>query len=78
MTMIKEKYAVGIDLGGTFVKYALVSDTGEILFDGKLPVGDTASREDTLEVIQDSIQHVVDWAAEKEIKLQGVGLVHPE
>ena len=51
MTIIKERYAVGIDLGGTFVKYALISDSGEILFDGKLPVGDTASRVDTLEVI---------------------------
>ncbi len=75
--MGKERYAVGIDLGGTFVKYALVSELGEILFSGKLPVRENSTREDTLKTIQDSIQHVVDESVEKGIKLQGIGIGTP-
>ncbi len=30
-------YAIGIDLGGTSVKYALVASDGGVLFSGKLP-----------------------------------------
>ena len=75
--MTKEKYAVGIDLGGTFVKYALVSVSGDILFSGKLPVGGHATREETLDIIQLSIQLVVDKATEKDIQLQGIGIGSP-
>ncbi len=75
--MTKEKYAVGIDLGGTFVKYALVSKSGGIPFSGKLPVGGHATREETLDIIQASIQLVVDKAAEKDIQLQGIGIGSP-
>lgn len=35
--MADRRYAVGIDLGGTAVKYALVASGGEVLFTGKLP-----------------------------------------
>ena len=75
--MTKQKYAVGIDLGGTFVKYALVSESGEISFDGKLPVGGTATRKDILDTIQESIQLVVDNASEKGLLLKGIGIGSP-
>lgn len=77
MTITKERYAVGIDLGGTFVKYALVSESGNILFNGKLPVGGNATCKDTLDSIQDSIQQVVDKATEKDIELKGIGIGSP-
>ncbi len=75
--MTKQKYAAGIDLGGTFVKYALVSESGEILFDGKLPVGCDATREYTLDIIEESIQQVVNKAAEKGVELNGIGIGSP-
>ncbi|MDD2474472.1 MAG: ROK family protein [Dysgonamonadaceae bacterium] len=75
--MTKERYAIGIDLGGTFVKYALVSETGNILFDGKLPIGSSATREDTLSIIEQSIKNVVDKAVEKDCKLKGIGIGTP-
>jgi len=77
MIMTKERYAIGIDLGGTFVKYALVSETGNILFDGKLPIGSSATREDTLSIIEQSIKNVVDKAVEKDCKLKGIGIGTP-
>lgn len=75
--MKEERYAVGIDLGGTFVKYALVSESGEILFTGKLPVGINATREDTLKTIEESIQHVVSESIERGVTLQGIGIGSP-
>ena len=36
MTIMK-KYAIGIDLGGTSVKYALIDNEGVFHFQGKLP-----------------------------------------
>lgn len=32
-----KKYAIGIDLGGTSVKYALIDNEGVFHFQGKLP-----------------------------------------
>lgn len=75
--MTNQHYAIGIDLGGTFVKYALVTESGEILFDGKLPVGDDATREDTLDTIQESIQQVVNEATKKGVNLKGIGIGTP-
>ena len=60
--MSSKRYAVGIDLGGTFVKFALVAETGEILFDGKLSVGGKAKREDILDAVSLSIQKIIDFA----------------
>lgn len=71
------RYAVGIDLGGTFVKYALVSESGEILVEGKLPVGGKSKREDILESVNMSIQNVIEVATAKSSKLTGIGIGSP-
>ena len=77
MTMTEKLYAIGIDLGGTFVKYALVSSLGELLFEGKLPVNG-ASREEVLSLIGESIQRVLDDVVEKEgVILKGIGIGTP-
>ena len=46
------RYAIGVDLGGTFVKIALVSNTGDIVFKDKLPIGNQASKEIILDTIE--------------------------
>ncbi|MCK3682843.1 ROK family protein [Maribellus sp. YY47] len=75
--MEKLRYATGIDLGGTFVKYALVAETGEIVLEGKLPVGGKASREDTLEAIRASIEKTVGKANEEGVQIAGIGIGSP-
>ena len=70
-------HAIAIDLGGTFVKYALISNSGEILFQGKLPIGGEATREDTLDVIRNSIQQVIDEAEKRTIEVKGIGIGTP-
>ena len=71
------KYAAGIDLGGTFVKYALVSSTGEILTEGKLPVGGKATKEDTLNAIEASIKETISAADGLKIEIEGIGIGTP-
>ena len=46
------KYAVGIDLGGTFVKAAVVSEDGELLYKSKLPIGFSAKKQTILNIGQ--------------------------
>lgn len=75
--MKKLRYAVGIDLGGTFVKYALVSEVGDILLDGKLPIGGRASKDDTLEAIKSSIQMVMEKAKYEAVDVVGIGIGSP-
>ncbi len=71
------KYAAGIDLGGTFVKYALVSSAGDILTEGKFPIGGKATKEDTLNAIELSIQKTIDKAKEEGISVAGIGIGSP-
>jgi len=71
------KYATGIDLGGTFVKYALVSSAGDILVEGKLPIGGKATKEDTLYAIESSIQITIDKAKEESVEVVGIGIGSP-
>ena len=75
--MGKLRYAAGIDLGGTFVKYALVSETGDILLEGKLPIGGKATKDDTLNAIEASIQKAIDKANEEDLKVEGIGIGSP-
>ncbi len=75
--MRKERYAVGIDLGGTFVKFALASESGEILFSDKLPIGETATRDDILDTIGKSIQRTLGKAAENGFSVAGIGIGTP-
>lgn len=75
--MKNTKYAIGIDLGGTFIKFALVSETGEILFNGKLSIGSSATRDEILDTIHKSIEMSVQFAAEKQIPVSGIGIGSP-
>lgn len=77
MTDNKLRYAAGIDLGGTFVKYALVSEAGDILVEGKFPIGGKATKDDTLNAIESSIQVVFDKAKEEGVEVIGIGIGSP-
>ena len=71
------KYAVGVDLGGTFVKVALVSDVGDIVFADKLPIGSQALKDTILNTIEKIIQMAIDEANTKELDVIGIGLGTP-
>ena len=78
MTKFKNsRFAVGIDLGGTFIKFALVSETGEVLFTDKLLIGTTAKREDILNTIDQAIRLTIEKANENDIVVAGIGIGSP-
>lgn len=71
------QYAVGVDLGGTFVKFALVADDGELLYRNKLKIGPDCSRDDILERLHNAIQLVVDEAIDRQLAPAGIGIGTP-
>lgn len=75
--MRKTKYAIGIDLGGTFIKFALVSDAGEILYSSKLSIGSSAKREDILETMHKAIQLTLESASKNGVSASGIGIGSP-
>lgn len=74
---METNYAIGIDLGGTFVKAALVSDSGEIIFSNKLPIGSQASKNTILNTIENIIQMVISKATKDQIIVEGIGMGTP-
>ena len=76
-TVDKMRYAVGIDLGGTFVKFALVSESGDILLEDKLPIGAKASKNDILDTIKSAIQILLNKANEQGVNVIGIGIGSP-
>ncbi|MBV5314380.1 MAG: ROK family protein [Prolixibacteraceae bacterium] len=75
--MENTKYAIGIDLGGTFIKFALVSEAGEILFSSKLSIGSSAKREDILETMHKAIQLTLESASKNGVSVSGIGIGSP-
>lgn len=75
--MDSKKHAVGIDLGGTFIKFALVAGSGEVLYNNKLSIGSTAKRDDILETMRKAIEMTLQFASEKQLPVAGIGIGSP-
>lgn len=73
----KKRYAVGIDLGGTFIKFALVSDSGDVIFTSKLAIGSSSTRDDILETIRKAIDMSMEVASHKSLPVSGIGIGSP-
>ena len=78
MSIIEDfKYAIGIDLGGTFVKSALVCETGAIRFTHMLPIGMEATKDTILDTIEQLIQTTLFESFEKKLEVVGIGIGTP-
>ncbi len=77
--MIKNKgsYAIGVDLGGTFVKVALVSNTGNIIIKDKHAIGVKTPKNAILKTINEAVQIVIDKAKESQFPVLGIGIGTP-
>lgn len=74
---IGNRHAIGIDLGGTFIKFALVAEPGEVIYNSKLSIGKEALRDDILATIRKAIQLSLEQAKEKNLQVAGIGIGSP-
>jgi glucokinase len=70
----KEKYAVGVDLGGTFIKIGLVSAAGKIF--RKLSI-ETRAIEGPEKIISQIKKGIHEILADDKLKIQGIGIGSP-
>ncbi len=72
------RFAVGIDFGGTFVKMALVDDTGRIRARRRIPTGGLADRHAWMDVMAGGIADLkAEGCPDPDAKLAGVGIGVP-
>lgn len=71
------EYAIGIDLGGTSIKYALVDKAGNASFEGKLPSCASVSASAVIEQLIKAATTVRDEAAKRNWVIKGIGLGTP-
>ena len=65
---MEKEYAIGIDLGGTSVKYALIDNEGVFHFQGKLPSKADVSAEAVIGQLIAAINEVKAFAEKQEFK----------
>ncbi len=74
---ISKRYAVGIDLGGTAVKYAIVEAGGEEIFSGKLPARAEEGAAAVKEQLVRAARACCEYARLHGVALLGVGVGTP-
>lgn len=72
------EYAIGIDLGGTSIKYALVDKAGNSFFEGKLPSFASVSAAKVIEQLIKAVMLLKMKLPNKTGQYWALGLVHPE
>lgn len=70
-------HAIGIDLGGTSIKYALIDQQGNFLFSGKLPSHADESAEAVIRQLVTAVKKVQDYASLNSCPIKGVGIGTP-
>ncbi|NDW09643.1 ROK family protein [Dysgonomonas sp. 520] len=71
------KYAIGIDLGGTSIKYSLICHNGEFALTGKLPSCANVSAQAVIGQLITAINICKQFAEENDMAIQGVGIGTP-
>lgn len=71
------EYAIGIDLGGTSIKYALVDEAGNSFFEGKLPSFASVSAQAVIGQLVKAATEVREEAAGRNWMIKGIGLGTP-
>ena len=77
VSLIKKNFSIGIDLGGTNIKYGIVSSEGEILKKGMIPSFAGSKKEIILSNIKKAIATLLIFARENNVKIESIGLGCP-
>lgn len=70
-------YAIGIDLGGTSIKSALVDERGDTFFEEVIPSCASVSAQAVLRQLENAASSLKDKAADRGWKVNGIGLGTP-
>ncbi len=70
-------HAIGIDLGGTSIKYALIDRNGNFLFQGKIPSLADVSAEAVIGQLVKAVEETVGYARREGLEVKGVGIGTP-
>ncbi len=71
------RYAIGIDLGGTSVKYALIDHEGVFHFQGKLPSKADVSAEAVIGQLTAACKETMASARQLGVTVEGIGIGTP-
>ena len=74
---MKNKYYIGIDIGGTKISGALINPRGAILLRTKVPSSKNAKSQDLVNTIIDLIEELLDTSSLKKTSLAGIGIGIP-
>jgi glucokinase len=74
--MTTQKNVIGIDLGGTEIKFGLISSSGEILFEDKLPT-QAFSSEQVIQNLIVAVQKTLQFANQNNLRVEGIGIGTP-
>ena len=72
-----KKYAIGIDVGGTSVKYALIDNEGVFHFQGKLPSKADISAEAVIGQLVTACKETMASAQQLGVTIEGIGIGTP-
>lgn len=75
--IVMTEYAIGIDLGGTAIKYAVVSRSGEIPFEGSMQTPATEGADAVISALASAVDACKAWAEASAITPLGVGIGTP-
>lgn len=68
---------IGVDLGGSAIKYALITEHGNILYESQMPSKADVSSDAIIGQIKAAITDVLKFASSQEIEVSGVGVGSP-
>lgn len=71
------RYAIGLDLGGSSIKYGLVSNEGTIVKEGKIPSCADESAEKIIGQLLFAVDSVMQYAKENKLQVCGIGIGTP-
>jgi len=69
--MDKEKYALGVDIGGTNIKLGIVSETGDIIFSTMLPTNREDGPDEVMFQLKKGIKETI---SQNELDIIGIGI----
>ncbi|MFZ0388823.1 MAG: ROK family protein, partial [Calditrichia bacterium] len=74
---MRENFAIGIDIGGTAIKYGICSDSGKIIAKEAIETPAESSKEDILQTISELIRKALQKAGENSLEIKAVGIGTP-